>query len=76
MRTPPCDAPPPMGVKCNLIYIYVYMLCHPCCTTQTEPYMPEYMKLDLNGALEDEGFELLEVRNTSPSHVAIVARKA
>ncbi|CAM9897005.1 unnamed protein product [Ascophyllum nodosum] len=43
---------------------------------QTEPYMPEYMKLDLNGALEDEGFELLEVRNTSPSHVAIVARKA
>lgn len=37
--------------------------------------MPEYMKLDLNSALEDAGFELLEVRNTSPSHVAIVARK-
>lgn len=42
---------------------------------QTEPYMPEYMNLDINAALEDEGFELLEVRNTSPSHVAVVARK-
>ncbi|CAM9806293.1 unnamed protein product [Ectocarpus sp. 13 AM-2016] len=42
---------------------------------QTEPYMPEYMNLDMNSALEEVGFELLEVRNTSPSHIAIVARK-
>lgn len=37
--------------------------------------MPDYMQLDINAALEDEGFELLEVRSTSPSHVAVVARK-
>lgn len=42
---------------------------------QTEPYMPEYMNLNMNSALEEVGFELLEVRNTSPSHIAIVARK-
>lgn len=37
--------------------------------------MPEYMNLNMNSALEEVGFELLEVRNTSPSHIAIVARK-
>lgn len=42
---------------------------------QTEPYMPEYMNLNMNSAIEEAGFELLEVRNTSPSHIAIVARK-
>ncbi|CAN0360217.1 unnamed protein product [Hapterophycus canaliculatus] len=37
--------------------------------------MPEYMNLNINSAVEEAGFELLEVRNTSPSHIAIVARK-
>ncbi|CAM9433445.1 unnamed protein product [Chrysoparadoxa australica] len=42
---------------------------------QTEPYMAEYLKLDIAGELERSGFEVLEVRNSSPSHVAVVARK-
>ncbi|CAM9832476.1 unnamed protein product, partial [Discosporangium mesarthrocarpum] len=42
---------------------------------QTEPYMPEYMKLNFQNALEEAGFEVLEFRKSSPSHLAIVARK-
>ena len=42
---------------------------------QTEPYMGDYLKLDIAASLRDAGFTLLEVKNSSRSHVALIAVK-
>ncbi|KAG5181280.1 S-adenosyl-L-methionine-dependent methyltransferase [Tribonema minus] len=42
---------------------------------QTEPYMAEYLSLDMPRALAAAGFDLLEIRSSTPSHLAIIARK-
>eukprot|EP00612_Vaucheria_litorea_P002044 CAMPEP_0171458132 /NCGR_PEP_ID=MMETSP0945-20130129/3935_1 /TAXON_ID=109269 /ORGANISM="Vaucheria litorea, Strain CCMP2940" /LENGTH=336 /DNA_ID=CAMNT_0011983883 /DNA_START=191 /DNA_END=1201 /DNA_ORIENTATION=- len=42
---------------------------------QTEPYMSEYLSLNMPVALGEAGFELLEIRSSSPSHLALIARK-
>jgi hypothetical protein len=35
----------------------------------------EYLALDMPTALREAGFDLLEIRSSSPSHIALIARK-
>jgi SAM-dependent methyltransferase len=42
---------------------------------RTEPYMPEFLKLDPMTDLKKAGFEVVEVDNASRSHIVYVARK-
>jgi len=43
---------------------------------QTEPYMPEYLALDIPAALEEAGLQLTQVVQASKSHKAFVCTKA
>jgi ubiquinone/menaquinone biosynthesis C-methylase UbiE len=42
---------------------------------QTEPYMGEYLALNIKDSLVDAGFEMVEIRQSTPSHKAFIARK-
>jgi hypothetical protein len=44
--------------------------CYPFALEQAE-----YLALDMPTALREAGFELLEIRSSSPSHIALIARK-
>jgi hypothetical protein len=66
--------------QCAPVVVQASQLLHPTetCTYYCYTFafkQAEYLALDMPTALREAGFELLEIRSSSPSHIALIARK-